>query len=312
MISSIFGKTKPINYIFLLVFLVIFYVLTQFYVLNLTFLTWNVGQGALAVLSLLATVVLLDVIVKRNKLTGNNSYAMLYFTLLVVLFPQILGDHASLLCNFFLVLALRSVLRFKSMKSLRFKIFDATFWVLVASLFHVWALLFLLLVLLAIYIFEPKNLGNWLAPIPAVISFFLVVYAAAFLLGMPQYPSEHYSFTIHLTTWWTAMGASRLLAFFYLLLILLMGIYTLVRTGKKGLGKLISFRILFFAFIVALFVILLTWDSGTGIIVVTFVPAAVFLASYIQSVKRERILEILLMCSIFIPCLVFIFHQLLP
>lgn len=312
MISSIFGKTKPINFIILLGFLVVFYGLVHLYVLEHTLATWNIGEGLLALFSLLATVLLLDLLVKRNKLTGNNTFAILYFTLLVVLFPGILADHKSLLCNLFLLLALRSIMRFKSLKSLRFKIFDATFLILVASLFHVWALLFLLLVIMAIYIFEPKNLGNWLGPLPAAIAFFLILYAALLLLGMPQFLSEHYSFTLQAGPWLSELFASHIIASLYILISILLGSFTMVRMGKKGMGKLISFRILLFAFLLGVAITLLNFGSGTGIIVVTFVPAAIFMGSYIQSVKRERIMEVLLMFSIFIPCLVFIFHELLP
>ena len=45
----------------------------------------------------------------------------------------------------------------RSSRETKFKIFDATIWILVSSLFYDWALLYLILVYAAIYFYEPKN-----------------------------------------------------------------------------------------------------------------------------------------------------------
>jgi hypothetical protein len=164
---------------------------------------------------------------------------------------------------------------------------------------------------LSIYIFEPKTIVNWLSLFPAVISFSLVLYASLILLDQTQFLSDHYNFFFDFGQWRLAVFSSSIKLMLYVFLSIALGIFSIVRLGKKGMGKLISFRILLFAFFLGLLMTIFDFGNATGTIVVTFAPAAIFLANYIESVKRERILELLLMISISIPCLVFAFQLLL-
>ena len=149
MISSIFEKTKPVNFIILLVFLFLFYWSVQFYLFDFEISEVEImpSIGILAIL--LFSVFVVDFIVKRNKLTGTNSYAILFFTLLFVVFPETLGDSKAILTSFFLLLTMRRLLSIKSLKNIKLKIFDAGLWICISSVFYEWALLYLLLVFAA-------------------------------------------------------------------------------------------------------------------------------------------------------------------
>ena len=79
MISSFFGKTKPINYIILIAFIFIFYWFVHFVVFDKSY---GIEELALqlVVLAILAFgLFVLNFIVKRNKVTGTHSYVILIF-----------------------------------------------------------------------------------------------------------------------------------------------------------------------------------------------------------------------------------------
>ncbi len=151
MISSIFGKTKPVNYLLLLGFLSVFYWAIHLLRFDRGYSPEEVVVQLLLLGVLCFSVFLVNFIVKRNQITGSNAFAMLYFVLLIVLFPEVLIEPNAIMCSFFLLLASRRLISLKSLRNIKLKIFDATLWTAVASLFYDCAPLFLILVFVAIY-----------------------------------------------------------------------------------------------------------------------------------------------------------------
>jgi len=305
MISSFFGKTKPINYIILITFIFVFYWFVHFIVFdksyNPTELLWQFL--VLAILSF--GLFVLNFIVKRNKITGSHSYAILFFTMLLLVFPQTLIDHNSILCTFFLFLALRRLISVRSLKSIRLKVFDATIWVAVASIFYDWALLYMILVFMTIYIYEPKNLKNWLAPFAGIFVVFMILYCVLILRGKTDFLLEHYSFnyTFNKAYFLNWLNSTKLAL--YIIGISVVGLLSFLKVGKSGVGKVATLRLIAMLFLLGLVLEILIATPGKYPIMVTFFPAAIFLSKYVESIKKANIKEIVLMLSIFIPFMVF-------
>ena len=57
---------------------------------------------------------------------------------------------------------------------------------MVSSLFYDWAVLYLVLVFIAIYMYEPKNFRNWLVPVAGVFAVFMIAYCVLVLANRPQ------------------------------------------------------------------------------------------------------------------------------
>mgnify|MGYP001569606936 FL=1 len=151
MISCIYGKTKPINFIILQGFLFVFYWFVNFVLYKNHYGTEKLVTKFVVLGVLLFSVFAVDFIVKRNQITATNSFAILYFTMLIVIFPEVLLDDNSVFCTFFLLLALRRLISLKSLKNLKLKILDATIWTLIASLFYDSPIVYLVLVGIANY-----------------------------------------------------------------------------------------------------------------------------------------------------------------
>lgn len=307
MISSIFGKTKPVNFIILLVFLFLFYWAVQFYLFGLALTDIDILSTVVVLITLLFTVFLVDFVIKRNKLTGTNAYAILYFTLLFVVFPDTLGDSNAIYASFFLVLAMRRLLSIKSLKDSKLKIFDAALWIGVSSIFYDWALLYLLLVFAAIVIYEPKNIRNWLVVFSAGFCFFMIFYGVLVLRDEASFLTTHYVFdidtrSIQLTKWSGSITLS-----IYAILNMALALWTFIRLSKGGGGKVAVMRLIAFAFVIGLVVNLLVTSENTNAVMLTFFPSVVFITNYLESIKKPKFLELILVLSIVVPILVFIF-----
>ena len=305
MISSIFGKTKPINYIIVLAFLFLLYWVVHFFLFDRAYEPLGLLRqiGVLTLLSFSFFVV--NFIVKRNKLTGTNSFIILFFVLLMVLFPEVLVDNSVILSNFFILLSLRRLISVRSLKSVKFKIFDGTLWIIVASFFYDWAILYLMVVFMTIYIYEPKNLKNWLVPLIAIFTAFMISQSILVLSGNPGFLLDHYGLQIsfdleHYLNW---ANSTKLVI--YAILIVVIAIFALLKMGKSGIGKIVVARLVVFLFVLGLFISVLGTSEGRYPILLTFFPAAILLTNYVESIKRPNLREVGLILIILVPMTVF-------
>lgn len=306
MISSIFEKTKPINFIIVLVFLFLFYWSVQFYLLDYTFTDIEIVPSIVVLTILLFSVFVLDFVVKRNKLTGTNSFAILFFTMLFVVFPETLGDSNAVFTSFFLLLAMRRLLSIKSLKNIKLKIFDSGLWICISSIFYEWSILYLLLVFAAIYIYDPKNIRNWLVLLSVAFCFFMILYGVLVLLDEASFMKNHYDFAINYDAifpikWWSSLKLSL-----YALLNMVLAFSTFIHLGKAGMGKVIIMRLIALSFLIGLVVNFLVTSENTSAIMITFFPSVIFIVNYLESIKKSKFLEVLLIASILVPILVFV------
>lgn len=301
MISSFFGKTKPINYIILLAFIFLFYWAVHFLIFDKAYEPEQMLLQILVLGVLSFSFFVVNFIVKRNKVTGPNSFTILFFALLMVFFPETLVDNNAVFCSFFLLLALRRLISIRSMKNIKSKIFDATLWIVVSSLFYDWALLYLLLVFMAIYMYEPKNIRNWLVPIAGIFTVFMITYCVLVLSNETNFLSKHYQFSHSFNrAYFLDWGNSTKLVL-YVLGISAVGLLSFVKLGKAGLGKVATTRLIAISFLLGLVLKMLTSSANVYPIMVTFFPAAIFLTKYVESIRRPNIKEIVLMLAIFLP-----------
>ncbi len=308
MISSIFGKTKPVNYLLLLGFLFLFYWLIHLVRYNMSYSPEQYVFELLMMGVLFFSVFLVNFVVKRNQITGSNSFAMLYFVLLLVLFPEVLLDENAILCSLFLLLASRRLISLRSLKNIKLKIFDATIWTAVASLFYDWALLYLILVFVAIYFYEPKNLKNWLVPLTGLVTMLLITSSLLIIVGLPGYLEQHYKFSLSLDRDYTVFLSYSTKLVLYAVLIIITGFLAFLKMGKLGLGRIITVRLIAIAMTIGLVVTFLKTNDGVYPVLLTFFPAATLVTKYVEVIKRTKVREIVLIASILVPFLLLFFN----
>lgn len=304
MISGIFGKTKPINFIIILGFLFLFYWFVHFVLYPQAYSTEELVLKFIVLSILLFSVFVVDFIAKRNQITATNSYAILYYALLIVVFPQVLLDNNGIFCSFFLLLALRRLISLKSLKSIKLKVFDATIWTLVASLFYDWAIVYLILVYIAIYFYEPKNIKNWLVPLIGIFVIGILLWCFLLITDNLDFLESHYQFSlrIDITGYW--INSSKLAI--YAVFMVIMATLAFIKMGKLGVGKIITMRLIAISLALGLTVTFLKSTDEISPVIITFFASAIFLTKYIEFIKKATFREIVLMASVVAPFLVLI------
>ncbi len=170
MITSIFKKSSILNY-----GLIIILVLASFFIFQNSDLGNKMAGNTLtanllSLLLLLTSFFLVNFIVKKNGLTKASSYTILFFLLFLLLFPVVFNHSNLLFANFFLLLAMRRLISLQTLKAPKEKIFDASMWIFIASLFHFWSILFILLVYISIIFHVSRDYRNWLLPFVAFVT----------------------------------------------------------------------------------------------------------------------------------------------
>jgi Family of unknown function (DUF6427) len=303
MIASVFKKSTPLNYA-LTVFLVLFF----FFIYQIQDTSW-VASGVLLLkkgftfLIVLASIFLTSFIGKRNGLTKNSSYTAIFFLLLLLFFPTILNNLNILLANFFILLALRRLISLQSMKASKEKIFDASLWIFVASLFSFWSILFLILVFISVIFHVSRDYTNWVLPFIAFIAvaIFFAFFTSFFGINILYYwhqntqidlaidyfsnPSQNIAFSIYV---------SVALFFVFSMFITLSHRPSITQTSYK---KIVA------SFFIGVIVFVLSAHKSSDFLLLTIAPLAILASAHLEYLqtkfKQEMVFIVVVLCSLF-------------
>ncbi|MHC5201119.1 DUF6427 family protein [Myroides sp. LJL119] len=288
MLASIFSKTKPINYIILTILLLVCFVIYQFtqvYSNDFTLKTFGIKSTEL--LLILLMMYLSQFVVSRNRLVRDNAYVPLFFVCFVLFFPSVLNDIKLLISNYFIMLALRRIYSLHSLKQSKEKIFDASLWIFVASLFHFWSILFVILLFVAIAGFVQKDHRNFVIPILAFIAVFigLTIYLlyqdvsySQWFLQKARVSFDFMYFDNVFENLSLAVFVSVALLFFVAeLMALPLKAYNMQSTYKKML----------LTFLIGIAVYVLSDDKNNGMLIFSFFPLSILGANYVDRIPQN-------------------------
>ncbi len=307
MISSFFGKTKPINYIVLAIFLFLLYFTKVFFQLGEQRINEVILLEILQFVVLLLSVFIINLIVRTQKATEFNSYAMVFFVLLIVAFAEGLKLQNVIFANFFLLLAFWRILSIKSIKNVKHKIFDASLLIAIASLFYDWALVFMLLVFFVIGVYDRKTFKNWLVPFLGMTAIFILTFTVHKLKGSLDYFENHYQFSLGLFTDRSFFEVLSIKTLVYLILTIMVSIVVFVRLRNVSGGKLLLLRIIFLVFFLGTGIVLFS-PADASPVLLTFFPTSIFLTNYFESIKKRKLQEVVLILSLVVALLLFVLH----
>jgi hypothetical protein len=291
MITSFFNNSKPINYILITFLLVLAFLLFQFQTNVDPITTYEVAKKGVLLLLLVGSLWITNFITKKNALTKDNSYTFLLFFIFLILFPKTLSNTTLIVSNTFILLALRRLISIQSLKTPKEKIFDASLLIFLASLFHFWCILFIILVYISIVFHVSRDYRNWIIPLIAFFALLVItiLYALVFNSSLLSNFSSKmiidfdlkYLETIFQNIALLIYTITAILAFASMLLIL----------KKKQLNMQASYKKIIYAFIIGLVIFLISNNKDNSFLIFTFVPVSIMLTNYIETIEKNWIKE---------------------
>src|SRR5690606_7308041 len=304
MISSIFERTNPLNFVILFLYLICFLFLRQVisydFTLNTTIILHLIKNSA----AVFFCVVMVDFIVRKNELTQRNSYALFFFVFPFTLFPKIFMELNVLLAQLFLLLAFRRLVSIRSNKNVEIKIFDATLWVLIGSYFYNWSLLFIILVYATMFLYKKNDYRNMLIPFVTFFSLSILGFTYFYLTNQLGQLAHLIDFNVD----FNFEKYSNIRYLVPLLFLILMGGWACVMFAFKKQSKSFKTRVpgilLVITLIIAAAVVLISEVLNTSELLFVLFPIAVIQARYVERIKISWLKESILWSYICMPILV--------
>lgn len=297
MLASIFSKTRPINYVLLGITLVVFYGLQLTKAENWLTDPVTIGEKAGLFLLLCGSVLLTGFVTLRNNLSKANSYAVLLFIFFLILFPTTLENGRIIVANFFLLLALRRLVSLQSLITPKEKIFDATFWILAAAVFHFWCIIFLVLVFISIVFHVARDYRNWIIPFIALMAVTIIYIMVGLMIGHNLF--DHllddmvpgFDFTYFENIY------QNIALSLYAPVAALFTLPYVYSISSKPLNLQASHKKVLYSFLIGVGIYILSNHKNNSILAFTFAPLAIMGANFIESQKNQWTREAIV-CSI--------------
>ncbi len=301
MIARIFDKSKPINFLIALSIVLIAFVSAQFKVFQGEFKLDHVLTQIANFSLCLLTMTLLNFIVSKNSLTQNSSYKILLFSLFFAMIPFAMNNTNILISNLFVLLALRRIVSLKSLLKVKKKLLDASVLIAIASFFHFWSILFILLVFASLLFYSENKLKNWIIPLVGLCAITLIFVAYHIVrfdtYGDPMTYIDGVDFNYE--------NYNSLKMIISITVLLSFGIWALFFYIKSINKKLKTFRpsyiIITIMAIISLFVAVITPDKDGSEIIFIFAPLAIIITNYIEVIEEKWFKELLIAILILIP-----------
>jgi hypothetical protein len=303
MITSVFKKSTPLNF-FLVVFLILFF----FFTYQIQDLSWTDSASMIfekfSLLSvLLASIFVENFVSKKNSLSKDSSYTVLFYLLFLLFFPSILDNINLIFSNFFILLALRRLISLQSLTASKQKIFDASFWIFVAALFHFWSILFIVLVFISIMFHVARDYRNWILPF---IAFFAVgimyaFFSLVFDLNGVEYIKRSIKISFEIS-YFTNNYQNAALSI-YATVTLFFVTSMLATLSNRPLVLHSSFKKIVASFFIGVVIFLVSSNKSNDLLIFTIAPLAMMATAHIElpqlKLKQEMVLVVLIACSLF-------------
>lgn len=287
MIASLFRKSTPFNYTVLIVLVAVFYLIFQFSGSDkANDVSGLIEKGFLLGL-VFGALFIVNFIVKKNGLSRDNSYAILFFFLFLLFFPSVFDNFNLCVSNFFVLLALRRLVSLQSLKAPKEKIFDASLWIFLAALFHFWAILFIVLVFISILFHVSRDYRNWILPFIAFVSAAVVFFLFAFIFDETRIGFVASGIPIDISIDYFTNNKQNLALSLYAPVVAYYVFIMVTTLPNRPLILQSSYKKIILAFFVGVAVFVVSPFKSNEVLVFTLAPLAIMASTILETTSSE-------------------------
>ncbi|WP_188361554.1 hypothetical protein [Flavobacterium orientale] len=308
MIPSLFNKSRPINYIIIAGLLFFGFVLFQ--ISNSSEpLTVYLFLEKVSVLTLLIfSLFVSNFIAKRNGLSKDSSYPFLFYFIALLFFPSVFNSINLVIASFFVLLALRRLFSLQSMQLTKEKIFDASLWIFLASLFHFWAILFIILVFVSIIFHVSGDYRNWILPFIAFFTIAVITLFFSLLFEKPWFEeilnTANYNFKLQFSSI-IAQNSALLIYGFFVVLFLFSMLFTF---SRRPIILHAAYKKVIYAMLIGILIYLISPVKANENLIFTFFPMAILATGFVEMTKDDFWKQIIMGIFILIGITLFVFQ----
>lgn len=301
MISSFFSQSRPIHFVVVSTFLLVVFIASKIYAIHVPFSFQLLAEQSFYFVIVLSSLFILDFFASRNSLTKKNSYKLLMFGLFIAMLPETLLNSRTLLANFFILLALRRIISLRTQKEIKKKLFDAAFWISIATLLYFWAALFFILIFAAMVLYSMVNIKNWLVPMTGVLTVAIIWLSTMMVMNMDF--TDYFDDLLIYSVDFTGLNSARIIISATILISYgtWASFYFIKHIKEKSKSLRPSFTLVVLSSIIALLIILISPQKNGSEFVFLFAPLSIIMTNYLEVTREKWFKEILIWVLVLIP-----------
>ncbi|WP_299058811.1 DUF6427 family protein [uncultured Polaribacter sp.] len=308
MLANFLAKSKPINFIIYFILFLCFFLITAFsYLLNEQFEWYKVFECVSYFILFLFIFFIYHLLVSKNRLTFDHSYAFFLFILTITLFIFKLFDFKALFALLLYLFFLRKVYNLQYSKNIIKKVFDSGFWLGILFIIEPFSIFFFILIFTSILLHQRATINTVFTAIVGFASPLIIYLAYLFWNDSP----EKFIQSFRLDIFNHAIFYIESYSFWIFCVLLLLTIYSLFAKSLRAFSVNNLFKkswlILIVNLIIAvIFTLFISQNNGYEI---TFllVPCSIIIANGFETIKKNSIKSVLITLLLLATLLTFFF-----
>ncbi|WPR72277.1 DUF6427 family protein [Flavobacterium sp. NG2] len=303
MITSVFKKSTLLNFILVLILILVF-----FFVYHFQDSTWldsvaSILEKAGLLVLIIGSVFMTNFISKKNGLSKDSSFTILFYLLFLIFFPSLFNDYNLIVANFFVLLALRRLISLHSLKASKEKIFDASLWILVASLFQFWCILYLALVFISIIFHVARDYRNWVLPFIALFTVGIIGVIASILFDFSIIETVDKGRVVTTEINYFTNNYQNAALSIYATIALFFVVSMIATVSSKPVVIQDTYKTIIASFFIGALVFIVSPNKSNDLLVFTIAPLSIMATNHIElpqlKLKQELVLGVFILCSLF-------------
>jgi hypothetical protein len=200
-------------------------------------------------------------------------------------------------------LALRRLISLQSLKASKEKIFDASFWILIASLFQFWSILFLILVFISIVFHASRDYRNWILPFIALlaVSIIFLLISLIFHIDIIEFFQQRAVVDFNIDYFKNNYENGALSIYVAVALFFITSILTTLSNRPQIVHS--SYKKIVACFFIAALVYIVSPDKSNDLLLFSIGPLTIMASSHVeymqQKLNNEIVFYVLILCSLF-------------
>ena len=290
MLANFLNKSKPINFIALLIIFSVGFLNSLYF----AFFTDGFTGDKLITSTILLVLFLViffmyNFITSKNNLTLDNSYAYFFFILLVMCILSDLIDYKALMLTVIYLLFIRKIYSLRSEKRVLEKLFDSGFWLGILFVEEPFFMLFFVLIYMASYLHKKITIHTLFVPLIGFATPLFLYFTYFFWFDKTEEFTSLFKFNLIFDIQLYAQKK-----YFWLLISLLFfTIMALFFKSAKAFSINDAFRkswiLLISNFTILIFFLLfLPQKNGSELVFILF-PISVILANGVEMIKKKTL-----------------------
>ena len=307
MLTSFFASSKPAHTVTVIGYMTIAYIVANSGIFSAAFEWKNIlvmlGCWFVYILGLL----LFGFIAQKNELTGGSSYKLILFAAFTAAFPSLYYTTDVLVAGFCVLVALRRIISLRSGLTIERKLYDASFWLAVASLWYFWSVIFFIVVFIGIFLYAHNQARFWIIPLLGIGT--ILLFLSCYVLYIDSDQSYILHYVDHTSFDFSGYSSLKvLIGISFVVSVLLWCIWSYIATMRTTVFSQRSSYLLIIASSIVALGIVLIGPNKSGAEWYFFIPGlAIIGANYLERSQNLLFKEFLLWVAIAVPVIIYVF-----